>query len=77
MYVYLYVFQYVVIVVCLKAGLHIQSWSYIVHIAIWGSIATWFAFLVTYRYVYLLKCTIFFFADNFIVCVNSEIINKK
>jgi len=44
-------FQYVVIVVCLKAGLHIQSWSYIVHIAIWGSIMAWFTFLIIYRYV--------------------------
>jgi len=44
-------FQYVVIVVCLKAGLHIQSWSYIVHIAIWGSIMVWFTFLIIYRYV--------------------------
>ncbi|XP_025421825.1 probable phospholipid-transporting ATPase IA isoform X2 [Sipha flava] len=46
------IYTYVVIVVCLKAGLHIQSWSYIVHIAIWGSIVTWFAFLVLYSHIW-------------------------
>lgn len=43
-------FQYVVVVVSLKAGLHIKSWSYIVHVAIWGSIAAWFVFIIIYRY---------------------------
>lgn len=54
------VFQYVVIVVCLKAGLHIQSWSFIVHIAIWGSIALWFVFLVVYRYECSIKINLNF-----------------
>ncbi|CAH1730930.1 probable phospholipid-transporting ATPase IA isoform X2 [Aphis gossypii] len=47
-----FIYTYVVIVVCLKAGLHIQSWSYIVHTAIWGSIVAWFVFLVIYSHVW-------------------------
>ncbi|XP_050425545.1 probable phospholipid-transporting ATPase IA isoform X2 [Adelges cooleyi] len=47
-----FIYTYVVIVVCLKAGLHIQSWSFIVHIAIWGSIIMWFIFLVAYSHIW-------------------------
>ncbi|XP_025203440.1 probable phospholipid-transporting ATPase IA [Melanaphis sacchari] len=36
------------IVVCFKAGLHIQSWSFIVHLAIWVSILLWISFIIIY-----------------------------
>ncbi|VVC44111.1 Hypothetical protein CINCED_3A002426 [Cinara cedri] len=47
-----FIYTFVVIIVCLKAGLHIQSWSFIVHIAIWGSIAAWFVFLIIYSHIW-------------------------
>lgn len=44
-------FQYVVVAVCFKAGLVINSWTIPTHCAIWGSILMWFAFVLIYRYV--------------------------
>ena len=41
-------YTYVVVTVCLKAGLELTSWTVVTHIAIWGSIALWFLFLVIY-----------------------------
>lgn len=41
-------YTYVVVTVCLKAGLEMSSWTKLTHLAIWGSIASWFLFLVTY-----------------------------
>ena len=35
------VYTYVVITVCCKAGLEMDSWSWISHLFIWGSIAFW------------------------------------
>ena len=35
------VYTYVVITVCCKAGLEMESWSWISHLFIWGSIAFW------------------------------------
>jgi len=36
------VYSYVVVTVCLKAGLVTNAWTKLTHLAIWGSIATWF-----------------------------------
>ncbi|XP_044255942.1 phospholipid-transporting ATPase IA isoform X12 [Tribolium madens] len=42
------VYTYVVITVCLKAGLVTNSWTWLTHCAIWGSILLWFLFVVIY-----------------------------
>jgi len=44
------VYTYVVFVVCLKAGLESDSWTFLTHISIWGSIASWFLFITVYSY---------------------------
>ena len=44
------VYTFVVITVCLKAGLEMDSWSWISHASIWGSIVFWFFFLVVYSF---------------------------
>lgn len=41
-------YTYVVITVCLKAGIEIRAWTWPVHLAIWGSICCWFLFLIVY-----------------------------
>uniref|UniRef100_A0A8C1L9H5 Phospholipid-transporting ATPase n=1 Tax=Cyprinus carpio TaxID=7962 RepID=A0A8C1L9H5_CYPCA len=41
-------FQFVVITVCLKAGLETSSWTMFSHIAIWGSIGLWVVFFGIY-----------------------------
>lgn len=41
--------QYVVVTVCLKAGLVTNSWTVPTHCAIWGSIVMWFLFVIVYR----------------------------
>uniref|UniRef100_A0A8D2Q2T6 Phospholipid-transporting ATPase n=1 Tax=Varanus komodoensis TaxID=61221 RepID=A0A8D2Q2T6_VARKO len=41
-------FQFVVITVCLKAGLETSYWTLFSHIAIWGSIALWVVFFGIY-----------------------------
>nr|CAH8848752.1 unnamed protein product [Trichobilharzia regenti] len=46
------VYTYVVITVCLKAGLEHTAWTWLSHLAIWGSIACWFLFLAIYPHVY-------------------------
>ncbi|CAF1156268.1 unnamed protein product [Adineta steineri] len=46
------IYTYVVFTVCLKAGLESDSWSLFTHIAIWGSIASWFIFFAIYSYVW-------------------------
>ncbi|XP_029917731.1 phospholipid-transporting ATPase IA isoform X1 [Myripristis murdjan] len=42
------VYTFVVITVCLKAGLETSSWTMFSHIAIWGSIGLWVVFFVIY-----------------------------
>ncbi|XP_042883208.1 probable phospholipid-transporting ATPase IA isoform X4 [Penaeus japonicus] len=42
------VYSYVVVTVCLKAGLETDAWTWVTHLAIWGSIASWFIFLLVY-----------------------------
>lgn len=41
-------YTYVVVTVCLKAGLEMTSWTFLTHLAIWGSIMSWFLFLIVY-----------------------------
>lgn len=45
-------FTYVVVVVCLKAGLETSSWTPFTHIGIWGSIISWFIFLPIYSTIW-------------------------
>ena len=42
------VYTYVVVTVCLKAGLESSAWTWPTHLAIWGSIGSWFLFLFVY-----------------------------
>lgn len=44
------VYSCVVMTVCFKAGLTLDSWNWLCHLSIWGSIAIWNAFLVLYSY---------------------------
>ncbi len=44
------VYSLVVVTVCLKAGLEMESWSWICHLSVWGSIALWFIFLIVYSF---------------------------
>ncbi|CAF1402273.1 unnamed protein product [Rotaria magnacalcarata] len=46
------VYTYVIFVVCLKAGLESDSWTFLTHIAIWGSIASWFLFFIVYSSIW-------------------------
>ncbi|XP_023932468.1 probable phospholipid-transporting ATPase IA isoform X1 [Lingula anatina] len=46
------VYTYVVVTVCIKAGLEHSAWTWISHLAIWGSIASWFLFLIVYSHVW-------------------------
>ncbi|TMW45206.1 hypothetical protein DOY81_009713 [Sarcophaga bullata] len=43
-----FVYTYVVVTVCLKAGLSTNSWTWLTHCSIWGSIGLWFIFIVVY-----------------------------
>lgn len=45
-------YTYVVVTVCLKAGLECHCWTFPLQLAIWGSIGGWFAFLVIYSRVW-------------------------
>ncbi|XP_022807594.1 phospholipid-transporting ATPase IA-like [Stylophora pistillata] len=42
------VYTLVVITVCIKAGMELDTWNWLCHVAIWGSIASWFIFLLIY-----------------------------
>ncbi|XP_065347057.1 probable phospholipid-transporting ATPase IA isoform X1 [Cloeon dipterum] len=42
------VYSYVVMTVCLKAALVTHYWTWVTHLAIWGSIVAWFIFVVIY-----------------------------
>ncbi|CAG9857925.1 unnamed protein product [Phyllotreta striolata] len=44
------IYTYVVITVTLKAGLVMNSWTWLTHCAVWGSILLWFVFVVIYSY---------------------------
>ncbi|KAK9305516.1 hypothetical protein QLX08_003517 [Tetragonisca angustula] len=43
-----FVYTYVVVTVCGKAGLIINSWTWVTHLATWGSIMLWFLFILIY-----------------------------
>uniref|UniRef100_A0A4W3IKH9 Phospholipid-transporting ATPase n=1 Tax=Callorhinchus milii TaxID=7868 RepID=A0A4W3IKH9_CALMI len=47
-YFYFLVQTYVVVTVCLKAGLETSSWTIFSHVAIWGSILIWLLFFGIY-----------------------------
>ncbi|XP_041359163.1 probable phospholipid-transporting ATPase IA isoform X2 [Gigantopelta aegis] len=47
-----FVYTYVVVTVCLKAGLETSAWTLLTHLAIWGSILCWFLFLIIYSHVF-------------------------
>ncbi|XP_044925572.1 phospholipid-transporting ATPase IB-like isoform X5 [Mustela putorius furo] len=47
-----FIYTYVVVTVCLKAGLETQSWNKFSHIAIWGSIIIWLVFFAIYSFVW-------------------------
>ena len=55
------VYTMVVITTCLKAALLMDSWNYISHLFIWGSIAIWFVYLILYSHFWP---TIQFVASN-------------
>ena len=40
------VYSCVVITVCLKAGMETNAWNWIIHLSIWGSIVSWFVYLL-------------------------------
>lgn len=44
------VYTAVVITVCLKAGLEIDYWICFTHLSIWGSIVSWFLFVLVYAH---------------------------
>ncbi|GBP79172.1 Phospholipid-transporting ATPase IA [Eumeta japonica] len=46
------VYTYVVLTVCLKAGLCTHSWTWVTHVAIWGSVLLWFLFILVYSNLY-------------------------
>ncbi|KAG8520290.1 Phospholipid-transporting ATPase IB [Galemys pyrenaicus] len=43
-----FIYTYVIVTVCLKAGLDTLSWNKFSHLAIWGSILMWLAFFTIY-----------------------------
>ncbi|XP_053599624.1 probable phospholipid-transporting ATPase IA isoform X4 [Plodia interpunctella] len=47
-----FIYTYVVLTVCLKAGLATHSWTWVTHVAIWGSVGMWFTFMLIYSNVY-------------------------
>ena len=46
------VYTLVVITTCLKAGLEMDSWTWVSHASIWGSIVLWFLFLAVYSHIW-------------------------
>ncbi|XP_027445397.1 phospholipid-transporting ATPase IB-like isoform X6 [Zalophus californianus] len=47
-----FIYTYVIVTVCLKAGLETLSWNKFSHLAIWGSILIWLVFLAIYSFVW-------------------------
>ncbi|XP_047410286.1 phospholipid-transporting ATPase IB-like [Sciurus carolinensis] len=45
-----FIYTYVVVTVCLKAGLETTSWNTFSHVAVWGSIISWMVFFSVYSY---------------------------
>ncbi|XP_038106522.1 probable phospholipid-transporting ATPase IA isoform X6 [Culex quinquefasciatus] len=46
------VYTYVVVTVCLKAGLVTNSWTWLTHCSIWGSMVLWFVFIFIYSNIW-------------------------
>lgn len=46
------VYSCVMVTVCLKAGLAVDSWNWLIHLSIWGSLAFWFVFLIVYSFAW-------------------------
>ncbi|XP_037051247.1 probable phospholipid-transporting ATPase IA isoform X4 [Bradysia coprophila] len=46
------VYTYVVVTVCIKAGLVTNSWTWLTHCSIWGSIMLWFMFIMLYSNIW-------------------------
>nr|XP_054607155.1 phospholipid-transporting ATPase IB isoform X3 [Nothobranchius furzeri] len=46
------VYTYVVITVCLKAGMETTAWTRFSHLAVWGSMALWMVFFAVYSYIW-------------------------
>ncbi|XP_044900038.1 phospholipid-transporting ATPase IB-like isoform X6 [Felis catus] len=47
-----FIYTYVVVTVCLKAGLDTLSWNKFNHLAIWGSIIIWLVFFAIYSFLW-------------------------
>ncbi|XP_029794343.1 phospholipid-transporting ATPase IB-like [Suricata suricatta] len=47
-----FIYTYVVVTVCLKAGLETLSWNKFNHLAIWGSIIIWLVFFAVYCFLW-------------------------
>ncbi|KAJ8667378.1 hypothetical protein QAD02_009040, partial [Eretmocerus hayati] len=47
-----FVYTYVVVTVCGKAGLITNSWTWVTHVAMWGSIILWFLFVLIYSNIW-------------------------
>ncbi|XP_078301862.1 phospholipid-transporting ATPase IB-like isoform X4 [Panthera onca] len=47
-----FIYTYVVVTVCLKAGLETLSWNKFNHLAIWGSIIIWLVFFAIYSFLW-------------------------
>lgn len=47
-----HVYTYCVVVVCLKSGLETDSWTWLTHLSIWGSIGFWLVFLAIYSEIW-------------------------
>ncbi|XP_076825028.1 putative phospholipid-transporting ATPase IA isoform X3 [Clavelina lepadiformis] len=47
-----FVYTYVVITVCLKAGMESATWTIFTHLSVWGSIIVWFAFFGAYSHFF-------------------------
>jgi phospholipid-transporting ATPase len=48
------VYSCVEVTVCLKAALILDSWNWLTHLSIWGSIAFWFLFLIVYSFFWVI-----------------------
>uniref|UniRef100_A0A3P9HYL8 Phospholipid-transporting ATPase n=1 Tax=Oryzias latipes TaxID=8090 RepID=A0A3P9HYL8_ORYLA len=46
------VYTYVVVTVCLKAGMETTAWTRFSHLAVWGSIALWMVFFAVYSVIW-------------------------
>ena len=48
------VYTCVILTVSAKAALVLESWNWLIHLSIWGSIAFWFTFLVVYSFFWVI-----------------------